>query len=61
MPTAILQTFEKKRDGRLKDVSTTASITHSNKRLYTANGRTYEYVGDDASGNRIYRDTQPRG
>lgn len=61
MPTAILKTSEKRRSGNPKDVSTTATITHSNKRLYTANGRTYEYTGDDASGNRIYRDTQPRG
>ncbi len=36
------------------------TITHNSLRLYHEGGRTYEYVGNDGSGNRIYRDTKPR-
>ena len=60
MPTAILQTPNKKRDGNVKVTSVTKTITHNNSRLYHENGRTYEYIGNDGSGNRIYRDTKPR-
>ena len=60
MPTAVLQSPSRKRDGNVVITSVTKTITHNNRRLYTENGRTYEYVGLDASGNRIYRDTQKR-
>lgn len=60
MPTAILQTNTGKRDGSVKVTSVTKSITHNNLRLYHEGGRTYEYIGNDGSGNRIYRDTKPR-
>jgi hypothetical protein len=57
MPTAILRSQVGDRFGNVKDKDATATITHNNARLYHANGRTYEYVGDDRNGNRIYRDT----
>jgi hypothetical protein len=60
MPTAILQTVQRGKDGNKKVVSTTKTITHNNARLYHEGGLTYEYVGADASGNRIYRNTKPR-
>ena len=60
MPTAILQTNTAKRDGNVKVTSVTKSITHNDRRLYHENGRTYEYIGNDGSGNRIYRDTKKR-
>lgn len=55
MPTAILQSKTHRITPR--DLSITKTITHNNSRLYHENGRTYEFVGVDASGNRIYRDT----
>lgn len=58
MPTAILQSEIKARDGNRKTTSVTKTITHNNGRLYHENGRTYYYIGDDANGNRIYKDTQ---
>jgi hypothetical protein len=60
MPTAILRTQTRRPDGSVKTTTVTKSITHNNSRLYHEGGRTYEYIGDDASGNRIYRDTKPR-
>jgi hypothetical protein len=57
MPTAILQSDTKKKSGALATASVSKTITHNNGRLYYENGRTYEYIGNDASGNRIYRDT----
>jgi hypothetical protein len=51
MPTAILQPRGK------NGGEATKTITHNNARLYHEGGRTYEFVGFDASGNRIYRDT----
>lgn len=60
MPTAILRTNTKRPDGNVKVTSVTKTITHNNARLYHEGGRTYEYVGNDGSGNRIYRDTKPR-
>ena len=57
MPTAILRTETKRVDGAVVTKDTSSPITHNNARLYNAGGRTYEYVGDDASANRIYRDT----
>lgn len=60
MPTAILQVHDRRRDGHARVMSTTKTITHNNRRLYHENGRTYEYIGDDRSGNRIYRDTAKR-
>ena len=58
MPTAILRS-QTKTAGKLvpKDVSVTKTITHNSARLYHEGGVTYEYVGDDGSGNRIYRST----
>jgi hypothetical protein len=59
MPTAILKSFTRKRNGKVQETSTTATITHNNRRLYHhTDGETYEYVGDDASGNRIYRNAR---
>ncbi len=55
MPPAILQPHGKKGGEHAK------TITHNDRRLYHENGRTYVFVGVDASGNRIYRDTQKRG
>jgi hypothetical protein len=60
MPTAILQDTSKKRDGNITLVPVTTTITHNNARLYHENGKTYYYVGTDASGNRIYRNTAKR-
>jgi hypothetical protein len=60
MPTAVLQTNNSNKTGNVKVTTVTKSITHSNARLYHEGGRSYEYVGDDASGNRIYRDTKKR-
>lgn len=58
MPTAILRSFTKA-GVKVKEVSTTATITHNNARLYHhSDGKTYEHVGVDASGNRIYRDAR---
>lgn len=57
MPTAILRTETRRKDGSVSMVDSSQTITHNNARLYSASGRTYEYVGDDASTNRIYRDT----
>ena len=37
-------------------VQITSTLTHHNKRLMYANGHTYEAVGVNGSGNRIYRD-----
>lgn len=58
MPTAILRSQVANKYGNVKDRDQTVTITHNNARLYHAGGRTYEYVGTDANGNRIYRDTQ---
>lgn len=58
MPTTILKSFTKT-GAKVKETSVTASVTHNNARLYHhTDGKTYEYIGDDASGNRIYRDTR---
>lgn len=60
MPTAILRTETRRKDGQISVTETSQTITHNNYRLYFGGGRTYEYVGDDASSNRIYRDTSPQ-
>ncbi len=60
MPTAILQTQTAIKGGNVKTTAVTKTITHNSARLYHEGGRTYEFVGLDASGNRIYRDTKPR-
>jgi len=60
MPTAVLRTMTRSRSGNVKIVETTKTITHNNARLYHEAGKTYEYVGLDRSGNRIYRDTKTR-
>lgn len=60
MPTAILQTNTVSRSGNVKITETTKTITHNNRRLYHENGRTYEYVGTNRNGDRVYRDTKPR-
>lgn len=60
MPTAILQDNNRKRDGNLTTVQVTKTITHNSARLYHENGKTYYFIGLDASGNRIYRDTAKR-
>jgi hypothetical protein len=63
VPTAILRGHDTsgsgKTTGKSAAADVSATITHNNARLHFANGRTYEYVGNDASGNRIYRDTSP--
>lgn len=60
MPTAILRTETRRKDGQLSTTDASQTITHNNARLYNAGGRTYEYVGDNASSDRIYRDTSPQ-
>jgi hypothetical protein len=60
MPTAILQTQTRKRDGVVKITTVTKTITHNSARLYHEGGRTYEYISNNASGDRIYRDVKPR-
>ncbi len=60
MPTAILRTHTKSRTGNVKITETTKVITHNDRRLYHEGGRTYEYVGANRNGDRIYRDTKPR-
>ena len=50
MPTAILQSPDRKRDGNTKTVSVTKTITHNSARLYHEGGRTYEYIGNDGNG-----------
>lgn len=57
MPTAILRSEVVNKSGNAKIVETTRTITHNNARLFHQGGRTYEYVGLDRAGNRIYRDT----
>ena len=59
MPTAILRS-QVKVAGKTapKDVSVTKTITHNNARLYHEGGESYEFVGLDGSGNRIYRSTK---
>lgn len=57
MPTAVLVTDTKKKSGNLATVTVTKTITHNNSRLYHEGGRSYEYVGNNASGDRMYRDT----
>lgn len=57
VPTAILRTDTRRKDGSVATADSSQTITHNNARLYNVSGRTYEYVGDDASTNRIYRDT----
>lgn len=59
MPTVTLKSFTVKTNGRIKETTTSAVVVHNNRRLYThTDGLTYEFVGLDASGNRIYRDTR---
>lgn len=60
MPTATLQTNTAARTGNVRVTTVTKTITHNNSRLYHEGGRTYEYIGDDRSGNRVYRDTKTR-
>lgn len=60
MPTATLRTPAKQPSGNVTTTDVSKSITHNNNRLYHENGRTYEYIGDTVSGDRIYRDTQKR-
>ncbi len=60
MPTAVLQTNTGTKSGNVTVTSVTKTITHNSSRLYHENGRTYEYVGNNASGDRIYRDTKKR-
>lgn len=60
MPTAVLQTRTRTKTGTVTITSVTKTITHNSARLYHEGGRTYEYVGLNGSGNRIYRDTKPR-
>lgn len=60
MPTATLRTFTRSKSGNAKITDVTKTITHNNARLYHEGGRTYEYIGTDSSGNRIYRDTKTR-
>ncbi len=56
MPTATLQKIVKDGDKRASDFSESQTITHNNARLfYHTDGRPYEYVGNDVSANRIYR------
>lgn len=58
MASATLKGFVKTANGA-KEVSTAATITHNNLRLYYhTDGETYYYTGDDASGNRIYRNAR---
>ena len=58
MPTAVLQSFSRDRT-KITPTSATATVTHNNSRLYNhSDGKTYEYVGNDSSGNRIYRDAR---
>ncbi len=59
MPTAILRSQVPDKFGNVKNRDKSVSVTHNNARLFHQNGRTYEYIGNDASGNRIYRDTSP--
>jgi hypothetical protein len=61
MPTATLRSNDKRdKGGRSSSTDTSTTITHNNARLYNhSDGKTYEYVGDDLSSNRIYRDTGP--
>lgn len=63
MPTTILQAIRSQGPGkRPKEVTSTVSVTHNNARLYNhTDSKTYEFVGVDASANRIYRDqSRPR-
>lgn len=48
-----------KTGNKVKETTTVVNVTHSNRRLYThTDGETYEYIGNDASGNRIYRNAR---
>lgn len=59
MPSATLKSYSVGKNGKPKEVSTAVSITHNNARLYYhTDGETYYYVGNDASGNRIYQNAR---
>lgn len=59
MATTILQSRVKDAKGKVKDVSTTVNVTHNNARLlHHSDGETYEFIGLNASSNRIYRNTR---
>jgi hypothetical protein len=54
--SATLQSVRKDTYTKRTDVSVPVTITHNSARLYYhTDGNVYEYVGNDASGNRIYR------
>lgn len=59
MPTITLVSNTRGANGKWKATTTTANVTHNNARLYYHTDRqTYEFVGLDASSNRIYRNAQ---
>ena len=59
MPTAVLITPTKSSPRALpRDVSVTKTITHNSQRLYHEGGATYEFVGTNGSGDRIYRNVK---
>lgn len=60
MPNVDLQTNTGKKNGNVVTTTVNKSVTHNNSRLYHENGRTYEYIGNNAAGERIYRDTKKR-
>ncbi len=60
MATAILQSPIKTAAGKTQWTTVSKDITHNNSRLYHERGRTFEYIGLDRAGNRIYRDAKPR-
>jgi hypothetical protein len=60
MPTTTLQSNSGGKSGHVTVTSVTKTVTHNNARLYHEGGRTYEYIGLDANGDRIYRDTKKR-
>jgi len=63
MATTILQRQEVtkgKGSRKVSERTETVNLTHNNARLLYHGGRAYEFVGLDASGNRIYRDQTRR-
>lgn len=58
MPTTILKTYDTS-GKKPKETTLTVNVTHNNARVYYhTDGETYYYTGNDASGNRIYKNAR---
>ena len=58
MPNTVLQSFTKT-GHKVKETTQTVNVTTNNLRLYHhTDGETYEFVGVNGNGERIYRNTK---